>query len=353
MKEKNYFKKPVLGVSKNYAEEIRNFVNKLDLIDKLYHVSRKNNYVFFPLKKPLSEKEISDIRNITNEFILTEKEMLVRGKIFKIKEVVNKIKEKKLISKVPFRYLSLNGIVIAEIEEEFEKDAIEYFLLIKKNIEAIYKIDNLNFIYKGIKPQLIFGQEISEYKFKEKDIIIQFNFTQFIPDPRLMLFIRKISNEITFGELIAEIGATTGYTSILIAKKFQNTIYAFEENLSLYFYLLQNIKLNNVEKFVFPVYLNTLNFEIKYLNGRFDRIIISKPHNYLEMLNLALQLIKNKGKLCLFAISKEEDYLDVKINLEEKLQQKGCFIQQITFKKVLNLFINEYLVYSELTILKE
>jgi Predicted methyltransferase len=352
--EKIYSKKIALGVNKTFAEEVRYFLNKMDLIDRFYHVLRENENVFFPLKKPLTEMEINEIRKIVPDFILTEKNMLGRRKILKIKEIVEKFKEERLITKTPTRYLSINGIIIAEInEEKFQKEIIEYFCLIKKDIEAIYKINNINLIHKGKKPQLIFGKEIHEYKLKEKDIILHFNFSDIIPDPRLMLFLREISNEISFNEMIAEIGATLGYASILIAKKYQNFIYAFEDEIRLYTYLTKNVKLNGVERFVLPIYLNTLNLNLKSLRDKFDRVIISKPAKFLDLLNFSLQLIKSRGKLCLFAISKEEDYSDVRINIEEELLKKNYKILNFSFKKVLNLFINENLVYCELSILKE
>lgn len=168
-----------------------------------------------------------------------------------------------------------------------------------------------------------------------------------------MLFLREISNEISFNEMIAEIGATLGYASILIAKKYQNFIYAFEDEIRLYTYLTKNVKLNGVERFVLPIYLNTLNLNLKSLRDKFDRVIISKPAKFLDLLNFSLQLIKSRGKLCLFAISKEEDYSDVRINIEEELLKKNYKILNFSFKKVLNLFINENLVYCELSILKE
>lgn len=344
--EKKYKEKLVLGINFKEAEKVRKFLNEINLLDKFYRPF-KNDKVYFPLKEKMSWEEIVKLKSITKNFVLTKKKVLERKKLYQLHECIKKIKNTHKFYLNPLRYLVLGDVILIEIKEEnpqLEKDIIELILLERKKVTAIYKIKNLNLIYKGIIPEIIFGNK-REVVYNENYAVFLFDIKEYIIDPRLMWERNELLNEITKGEKIAEINTKIGLNSILIAKKIGNQIFAFEKNKNLYKYLVENIKRNKVEKIVKPILYYDINYIVQNYRKKFDRIIIYDYKESLNLIEISCELIKNKGgNINLLTFSKEETFEDISKIIKEKIERKKRNIKKFNIKKILKLFIQENLV---------
>jgi len=343
MENKFYEEKEVIGVLKDEAEKLRNFLNKIEILNKLYRPSKEGNFVFFPLKRNLNEEEINSLKKIIKEFIITKKNVLKRK---------NKIKEKLKypLYGYPIRYLSFNNTIIVEIKEEeplIEKEIINYILSIRKKCKSIYKIKNLNLLCKGIKPNLIYGDKDETIKFSLNGYTFMFNINKYIFDIRLFWKINEIINKIDKNEIICDIKGNIGVPSIIAANKIGSYIYVFENDIELYKNLLENIKENNgiLKGKIFPIYVQ--NYEkVNYFNDKFDRILILEPNISYSLLTLVCKMIIKKNvTINMLAFSKErEPFEDVFVKIRDIVLNSGKKIENFFVKKIMNITLQETLV---------
>jgi len=135
---------------------------------------------------------------------------------------------------------------------------------------------------------------------KEHGVLYKFDITKIMFSKGNINERKHLAQLVKTGELIVDMFAGIGYFSLPIAKNAQPAkIYSIELNPISYHYLLENVKLNNLDDIVIPIQGDCKNkvFELYDSGIRADRVIMGvfpAPKNYISE---ALLLLKNSGTI--------------------------------------------------------
>ncbi len=319
MDEKIFEKKLTIGVGKEKAELLKSILKELDLLDKYHRSLREENTIFLPLSRKPKDEEIKKITEKLGEAILEEKEVIAKEKLLEKNKLIEEIKSAMNFYKIPFRYLAYNDVVILESKfDDFLEKYIELIRLERKNVKSIYKIRNLSLLYKGVIPELVFGENKEIITYEDEDLKLYSKINKNFIDVRLRFERNKLTNEIKKGERIIELCAGAGLLSIDIAKKREIPMIAAENDFELYELLLRNIEENQVKNLVKPIFFEKASKLEEFFLDRMDRVIIWEQRRSGEMLDTAYKITKKSGGvITAMMISKEDEtYEDILSNLK-------------------------------------
>ncbi len=345
--EKILNKKPVIGIEKEKAELLKIVLKEMDLLDKFHRSLREKNTIFLPLKREPKKEEIEKIREKLGEVIFGEKEAVAKRKLLERNKLLEEIKLTRTFYKSPLRYLAYNDVVILELkEDENIEKYVELIKLERKNLKSIYKIGSLSLIYKGIVPELIFGESKDFMIYEDEDLILYFKIDKNFIDLRLKFERNKLTNELKKGEKIIELCAGAGLLSIDIAKKREIPVFAAENDFELYEMLLKNIEVNSVKNLIKPIFFEKTPKLEELFSEMMDRVIIWDHRRSEEMLDIAYKITKkNGGIITAMMVSKEpEPYEDVLSSLKFKYED-------VNVRKLLKLFAEMSLVRVDIRLL--
>jgi tRNA G37 N-methylase Trm5 len=341
LEEKKFREKNVIGIVLDKAENLKEYLKEIGILDPYYRTIKEKGIVYFPLKRELNKEEIKEIERKFGEIIIEKKHVLEKRKLLIKKQLLEEIKSKKEFYKSPIKYLAFKNAIVLEITEEdkeIEKEIIDIIKMERKGIENFFKIKNLNLIYKGYKPNIILGNEKNEIIYQDEDFKIKFNIEKIFIDPRLKFERNKLVNEIKSNELIAEFCSGSSFISLEIAKKREIKVYSFENDFDNYITLLENLDLNQIRGLVVPIFYQEASKLRKLFHNVFDKIIIWDYERSKDEIAKIFNFAKKEGEIILLAISREpEPHEDIQILFKH-------FARIIEIKTLLRLFINEWLV---------
>ncbi|MFX0188083.1 MAG: class I SAM-dependent methyltransferase family protein [Candidatus Hodarchaeota archaeon] len=293
----------------------RKFKN-YELIDEKYKILRENDYILFPLidNNYLIDKLTGSIGNTFGFKIISKKAIPNPKYMYKSLEEVlkNKIPEK-YFNLVPKSYDILGNIAIIEFDKFksydekkinlFKREIGEAITITNKKVKTVYeKTSKIKGKYRLRELGLLYGENNSETIYKENKCLFKLDVKCTFFTPRLIFERRRIaSSDIKKNEIIVDLFAGIGPTSIQIAKKHNVIIHAFDMNPDAYNYLMENIKLNKMKGKVIPHKLNIkqlldpsnqLGLSLK---SKVDRIIMNLPERSLEYIDIVCFLMKKSG----------------------------------------------------------
>jgi tRNA (guanine37-N1)-methyltransferase len=147
--------------------------------------------------------------------------------------------------------------------------------------------------------------------------------------PRLSFEHSRIAKLVESGEIVVNMFAGVGCFSIAIAKTAgQTKVYSIDVNPVAIQYIVENVRINEVEETVFPMLGDAKDIINSRLQGVADRVLMPLPEKALEYLPYALSALKPTGGWIHYydfqhSSGKENPTEKTKIKVAEKLECLG------------------------------
>ena len=287
-------------VEKRSGEITIRILKNHNMINQEYRVYNDEEYVYIPINEETSKEELTSI--------------LDKHKIdFQIVSCSPPKKEKRTLPKHVPSYDLLGDIIIVRsnvLKNIGLEELINTLRKLNPRIKAIYMKHETIDSYRLPKLELIWGEPVEEVIVKEYGLKFKILLGKVYYNKRLSEEHRRIANLCKDGEVVMDLFSGIGGFAIHIASLRKSIVFANDLNPYAYQCILDNISLNKkfLKGIIIPIKINALFFtELKPLHGLFDRVIANLPHNSLEFKRVYDVLLKNKGILHLYVVSKNPD----------------------------------------------
>lgn len=321
-------------VLKIKAEEVRDLLKKLDLLDRNLKPKIEGDYVLFPvrdieaLKKTVSEYGLETI------YTFFEKRS---RRPRSLRDVLKDVIPENLHIYIPSSIDLVGGIALVDIPEELK----EYSVEIGKAVMKIYPKVNTVLSKEGgtvgdyrIRVlRKIVGEDSTETIYREHGCVFKLDLSKVFFNPRMSGERIRIASMTRDGEYILDMFAGVGPFSVIIAKKKRVKVKAVEINPDAYRYLIENINLNNVSDRVTPV-LGDSGKVLRNESEVYDRVVMDLPFRSLEYLDTALRVVKKNGVIHLYTVGENEDTLEKNVEkIQDRIKEMGHSVD-ILFKRI-------------------
>jgi len=222
------------------------------------------------------------------------------------------------------------AVAIVEIPPEVEHlkhEIAEAIVKINKHVKTVLrKKSGRKGVYRTREYELLWGDPNTEVYHKEYGYIIKVDPTKAYFSPRESTERMRIASQVSPGEVIMYMFAGVGPFGIAIAKKqpLVKKIIAVEINPDAFKYLVENIKINKLEK-VIEAYLGDVREVCPRWYGLCDRVLMPLPKGAHTFLDVALQCLKNSGGIVHFYHWSHESnlYSDAEKIIDEWCRKMG------------------------------
>lgn len=138
---------------------------------------------------------------------------------------------------------------------------------------------------------------------------------------------QRVLEQTGCGETVIDMFAGIGPFTILLARKKDAAVYAFEKNPDAAAYLEENVRLNSVEEKV-SVYAGDVRDSLPALDVRADRIIMNHPSAAEEFVGLAAEHIRGGGTIHFYTFAPKDDLWDaVEARTRTLFEEEGCRVE--------------------------
>lgn len=291
--------KLAIVVNKRKAEEIKNRLIEMKLLDNSRKIKRYGDKVEIPVK---------DIPNINEEFeVIEQKEYLERKVFVPIEEIKNRLQgkiSKEDFEKLPKKWEKFGDVLVLKLNGIKEKEkVVEVYAKVLKCKAVLEDVGGIKGIERKPQFKLIYGKDTEtihvENGIKYKFDVAKIMFSSGNIDERIRMASIAKKNEV-----VVDMFAGIGYFTLPIAVHCKARVYACEINPIAYKYLQENIMLNNVANLV---------------EARLGDCRVVAPRNvatrvimgYLDsfpFLPYALETLKGKGIIHFHQKCKEEEF---------------------------------------------
>ena len=253
----------------------------------------------------------------------------------KLRDILRKKLTKKELNIVPSSFDIVGNILIfSDFPEKLSKKEKIIGTEILKNYKQIKSIFKKTKKYSGKyrtpKLKLMAGKNNKETIHKENNVRLKLNVEKVYFSPRLSEERKRIFKQIKNNETILVMFSGSSIYPLVTSKNTKAIeIVGIEINPIAHKYALENLKLNKINNI--ELKLGDVKKVLPKINKKFDRIIMPLPKEAENFLNIALNKIKNKGKIHFYSFSEENNYDKVikTIKNECKKQKKNCKILKI------------------------
>ncbi|ADB57761.1 class I SAM-dependent methyltransferase [Archaeoglobus profundus] len=272
-------------VHKFKAEEVRKFAERIGAKDKDRLVVCRGDYVEIPI--------YDGFENYFKEYEIVEQEEPVFARKSDLYEILKEKIPRKLWDYIPRRYKIIGDVILIKIPDELEeyKQLIgETLLSIHKRCKSVWRDLGREGMLRKPKVELIAGSG-SETVHKENGCLFKLDVTKVMFSVGNQGERMRIVKLVQDGEVVVDMFAGIGYFTIPIAVHTKaKKIYAIEINPDSYFYLLENIELNDVKN-VIPILGDSMYVTPE---GVADRVVMGHIFCH-EFLPVAIKALKGDG----------------------------------------------------------
>ncbi|MEM3833081.1 MAG: class I SAM-dependent methyltransferase family protein [Thermoprotei archaeon] len=345
-----------LKVPKVYAEDVRLWLYKNGLIDRMYNPIREGDYIIFPLIGKLEVNQIEYLSRFNVELV---------DRVFSKREVVPKslydVLERSLTSAelalVPGSIDIIGEIALIEIPDELwsKVELIGKAVMhVHKNVRAVYAKRSVRGVYRVRDLKFIIGEPITETLHKEYGARFLVDVTKAFFDPRLSWEHNRVANLVKKGEVVVDMFSGVGPFAIQIARKVDCKVYAIDLNPDAYNYLVENIELNKVSDKVVPIHGDARVIIQEMLRNVADRVIMNHPSQSHEFLSSACMALKSNGVIHFYSFQSEPNPVEKAVRLfNNSINGVGCKVKKIMYsRKVKSTAPHEYLVVLDVEVIK-
>jgi len=290
-------------IARSRAEELRRRLIALGALDNSLKPFEEDGFVFFPLK------ELEGVRGIVEELggELTRAIFEVRErKPRTLREALSRRLPGHLLDKLPSSYDIIGNLILVDLCEElrdYAREIGEALLRIHPRAKVVLAKGETTGDYRIRHVEVIAGSGDTETIHREHGCVYKLDLRKAFFSPRLSGERLRVARQVLPGESVLDMFAGVGPFSILIARIQPSArVVAIEINPDAYRYLLDNLKLNNVEDRVTPM-LGDARKILENVREEFDRIIMDLPYRSLEFLDVGLRACRRGGIIHLYAVS--------------------------------------------------
>lgn len=134
---------------------------------------------------------------------------------------------------------------------------------------------------------------------------------------------QRILEQAEQDETVIDMFAGVGPFTVLLARKKDATVYAFEKNPDAAAYLAENVRLNGVEDRV-SVYAGDVRDSLPPLDVRADRVIMNHPSAAEEFVGVAAEHIRGGGTIHFYTFAPKDDLWDaVEARAQTLFEEEG------------------------------
>ncbi len=330
-----------IKIPKNQGEKAIILSNKLGILNKTLEIQRNKNFIYIPLNRQLSEKEIKTLKeNLPEHEILVKNFRERKKKLKTLEEVLESKLPPHLLASLPKSMDVVGDIAIIEIPPELEKykEIIgKAALETNKSLRTVLaKAGAVSGTYRLRELNLIAGEPKTETIHKEYGCLYHVDLAKAYFSPRLSYEHYRVKNQVKEGETVIDMFAGVGPFAILIAKNRENVkVYAIDINPNAIELLRKNVRLNRVEGKVHPILGDAKKIVREKLCGVADRVIMNLPEKALQYIDVACEALKPTGGIIHFYtfVSASQPLEKVKSNFIDQVNRSGRKVEKILFSR--------------------
>jgi len=246
-------------VPKAHAEKAIILASKLKMVNKELEIQRDSDFVYIPLFRQPSEKELEALKKRAPECKVSTYPFPERKKQVKtFVELLENELPSHLLASLPRAMDLVGDIAIIEIPLELDahKRVIgETVLKTHKNAQTVLaKAGAISGTYRLREFSVIAGEPKTKTVHKEHGCKYYVDLAKVYFSPRLSHEHNRVASFVKDGETVVDLFAGVGPFSVLIAKTRENVkVYAIDANPYAIKFLKKNIRLNRVESQVYPI----------------------------------------------------------------------------------------------------
>ncbi|MHA1146848.1 MAG: class I SAM-dependent methyltransferase [Promethearchaeota archaeon] len=226
--------------------------------------------------------------------------------------------------------------------------SIKSVFLNQGKIQGIFRTpENIEFL-AGINNSIV--------DHKENNVIYRFDITKIMFSKGNVNEKKYLATLIKRGEIIVDMFAGIGYFSLPIAKLAPvGKVYSIELSPIAYNFLVENIKLNNLQEKIEPLLGDSRELVVKLSKSgvKADRVIMGifpAPKNFIKE---ALTLVKKEGTIYHYeGVKEKERYLELYKEFQEIAQIEGYFCNLEQFRYVKSYGPNLYHIVLDIFVSK-
>ncbi|MFB6166714.1 MAG: class I SAM-dependent methyltransferase family protein [Candidatus Nanohaloarchaea archaeon] len=224
----------------------------------------------------------------------------------------------------------VGDIAIVKVPEELEhrKDVIaEAVMEQHKNVETVLRKTGER---KG-------EYRVADYEILEGDsteTVHREHGCRFMLDPTEVYFSERLGHErervvgkAGEGETVVDMFAGVGPFTVMLARKRDAEVYAFESNPDAVSYMERNVEMNHVEERV-HVFEGDVREKLPEVEVKADRVMMNLPGGSQDFVGLALEKVKEGGTVHYYSFeSKDELWDEAEDRVEELFEEEGASVE--------------------------
>jgi tRNA (guanine37-N1)-methyltransferase len=317
-------------------------LSKLEIVDKELQIERNADFIYIPLTRQPSEKELRTLEEQVPNFetlIYTFPES--KKQVRKFVELLEDRLAPHLLASLPRAIDFVGDIAIIEIPPEldaYKSEIGEAILKTQKTIRTVLaKASAVSGTYRTREFSIIAGEPKTETIHKEYGCKYYVDLAKAYFSPRLSYEHKRVASLVKEDETVIDLFAGVGPFVIQIAKTHGSIrVYAVDMNPYAVEFLERNIRLNRVENKVHPILGDAKQVVAKRLSGVADRVIMNLPEKAIEFVDAACEALKPIGGVVHFYgfISGSDSIEDMKRNFIEAVEKCGRRVEKILFSRL-------------------
>jgi tRNA (guanine37-N1)-methyltransferase len=331
---------PCLKVPKISGATIITFSHKLELVNKTLYIKCHDDYLYVPLIRTPNEHELSQLKDLSPQIMLVIADFVDKRPTEEPLEFALKRQlPANLHSNIPHSFDVVGDIAVIEIPSALNsyKTLIgQAVLKAHKNIKSVHaKAGAISGIYRIRDLTYIAGENRTQTVYNEYNCKYHIDIAKAYFSPRLSQEHHRIATLVEDNEVVSDLFAGVGPFAIPIGRLRPKTkVYAVDINPNAVELLKINIKINKVEKQVYPLLGNAQELAHDKLYGIADRVIMNLPETAINFIDAACQALKPSGGMLHFYgfIRKPHTINDLKTHFTCLVEQQGRKV--ITFRHI-------------------
>jgi len=332
-----------IQVPKIHGEKVLVLVNKLGISDRRREIQKNANFIYVPLIRQPSEKELTILKTQVPDFqlatyVFPEKKLQEKT----LGEVLENQLPPRLLASLPRALDIVGDIAIIEIPPELKTHESligQAILKTHKNLRTVLaKVGAVSGTYRLREFDIIAGEHRTNTVHKEYGCKYHVDIAKMYFSPRLSYEHNRVASLVQKDETVVDLFAGVGPFSVLIAKNNEDAkVYAVDINPEAIEFLKRNIRLNRVENRVFPIQGDARHVIEDKLLGVADRVIMNLPETAIEFIDATCRATKSAGGTVHFYgfIRLPDSLENMKLRFSEAVEKAGRKVDKFLFAKTI------------------
>lgn len=285
-----------MSVNKSEASDVLRVLRGLKLLDEEYKITRANSTILIPVK----EVDKESLVRLLGEFSVVECNPPRRRGL-----VNTKMPSMDHLGKVVIVRRNILDYISAD-------DLINRVKAVYPGVRAIWVKEETCDFYRKPVLRLLWGEEIREIVVKEYGLFFKVKLGDVYFNPRLAEEHHRVATITKHGEVVLDAFSGIGGFAIHTAALKQVLVFANDLNPVAYELLVENLCLNKrrLKGAVIPLNMDTRELVSALRESSVDRVIADLPHQSLEYAEIYEKLLKPRGVLHIYVLSRFNENIE-------------------------------------------